>query len=57
MIVHLLKCPGEKGYSEASIIRPGRSRLLELEKEIVLVVYRDFFQISRPGCLIETVSK
>ena len=42
-------------YSKVSIIRPGPSRLLEFEKKIVLVIFnRDFFQISRPGDLIET---
>jgi hypothetical protein len=29
---------GLSTYSNVSIIRPGRSRLLEFEKEIVLVV-------------------
>ena len=40
-------------YSKFSIIRTGRSRLIEFEKKIVLLFNRDFFQISRPGLLIE----
>ena len=43
-------------YSKVSIIRPGRSRLLGFEKKDSTgrLHNRDFFQISRPGCLIET---
>ena len=45
-------------YSKVSIIRPGCSRLLEFEKKIVLIAGNiDFFQISRPGRLIETKRK
>ena len=39
-------------YSKLSIIRAGRSRLREFEKKD-WSFYRDFFQIPRPGCLIE----
>ena len=31
------------GYSKVSIIRPGRSRLIEFEKKVVLMFDRDFF--------------
>ena len=45
------------GYSKVSIIRPGRSRLIEFEKKVVLMFDRDFFpNISKSGRLIEIVS-
>ena len=46
-------------YSKVSIIRPGCSRLLEFEKRdsMYWLFNRDFFKKSRPGRLIETVSK
>ena len=41
-------------YSKLSIIRPGRSRLLEFEKKNRTgLLIKTFFQISRPGRLIE----
>ena len=36
-------------YSKVSIIRPGRSRLLEFERRQYWSFNRDFFQISRQG--------
>ena len=44
-------------YSEVSIIRSGHSRLIELEKKDSTGCLIDFFQKSRRGRLIETVSK
>ena len=43
-------------YSEVSIIRPGRSRLLEFEIEY-WPFNRDFFKKCKPGLLVETRSK
>ena len=41
-------------YSKLSIIRPNRPRLLEFEKkDSTGRLIEIFFQISRPGCLIE----
>ena len=44
-------------YYKVSIIRSGHSRLIELEKKDSTGCLIDFFQISRPGYLIETVTK
>ena len=41
-------------YSKVSIIRPGRSRLLEFEVDSIGHLIETFFQISRPGRLKET---
>ena len=40
-----------------SIIRPGRSRLYNLKKDSAGRLIETFFQISRPGRLIETYWK
>ena len=48
------KTCSSREYSKVSIITPGRSRLLEFEKKVYWSFNRDFFQISRPGCLKET---